>query len=65
MFGESFEDIKRHLADAGGVDVANATYRLGRALSYDARAEQFVGAPEANQLLSRPYRGPFVVPRRV
>jgi predicted dehydrogenase len=64
-FGESFEDMKRHLTDTGQVDLANTTYRLGRTLSFDARAEQFVGAPEANQLLSRPYRAPFVVPERV
>ena len=65
LFRESFEDIKRHLADAGGVDLAQSTYRLGRTLSYDARAERFVGAPDANRLLSRPYRAPFVVPEQV
>jgi hypothetical protein len=64
-FGESFEDMKRHLADTGQVDLANTTYRLGRTLSFDAQAEKFVGAPDANQLLSRPYRGSFVVPERV
>jgi hypothetical protein len=64
-FGESFENMKRHLADTGQVDLANSTYRLGRTLSFDAEAETFVGAPDANQLLTRPYRGPFVVPERV
>jgi len=65
IFRESFEDMKRHLADTGRVDLANSTYRLGRTLSFDAQAETFVGAPEANRLLSRPYRGLFVVPERV
>ena len=65
LFRQSFEDVKRHLADAGGVDLANSTYRLGRTLPFDAQSEKFVGAPDANQLLSRPYRGPFVVPERV
>ena len=65
MFRESFEDMKRHLADAGRLELANSTYRLGRTLSFDAQAEEFVGAPDANQLLSRPYRGPFVIPERV
>ncbi|MDP6059255.1 MAG: hypothetical protein QGH33_10195, partial [Pirellulaceae bacterium] len=65
MFRESFEDMKRHLANAGQLELANSTYRLGRTLSYDAQTEKFVGAPDANQLLSRPYRGPFVVPERV
>jgi predicted dehydrogenase len=64
-FRESFEDMKRHLADTGRVELANSTYRLGRTLSYDAQAERFVGAPDANQLLSRPYRAPFVVPEQV
>jgi len=54
LFGESFEGMKRHLADAGGVDLANSTYRLGRTLPFDAQAEKFVGAPDANQLLRRP-----------
>jgi predicted dehydrogenase len=62
---ESFEDMKRHLADAAGVELADSTYRLGRTLSFDARAEEFPGAPDANQLLSRPYRSPFVVPESV
>ena len=64
-FGESFEDMKRHLADTGQVDLASSTYHLGRTLSFDAQAEKFVGAPDADQLLSRPYRGPFVVPERI
>ena len=64
-FGESFEDMKRHLADTGRLELANATCRLGHTLAYDAQAERFVGAPDANQLLSRPYRAPFVVPEQV
>jgi len=63
-FGKSFEDMKRHLADTGQLDSANSTYRLGRTLSFDAQAEKFVGTPDANKLLSRPYRAPFVVPGR-
>ena len=65
MFRESFEDMKRHLADAGRLELANSTYRLGRMLQFDPQEEKFLGAPEANQLLSRPYRGPFVVPESV
>jgi len=65
LFRESLEDVNRHLADAGGVDLAQSTYRLGRTLSYDAQAEEFVGAPDANRLLTRPYRAPFVVPESV
>lgn len=64
-FRDSFEDMKRHLADAGRLDLANSTYRLGRTLQFDAQAERFVGDPDADQLLSRPYRSPFVVPDQV
>ena len=64
-FGESFNDMKRHLADTGRVELANTTYRLGRTLSFDAQTEKFIDAPDANQLLSRPYRGSFVVPEQV
>ncbi len=64
-FRESFEDMKRHLADTGRLELDNSTYRFGRTLSFDAEAEKFVGAPDANELLSRPYRGPFAVPERV
>lgn len=62
---QSFEDMKRHLAGDAGLDLANTTCRLGRRLQFDAEAEKFVGAADANQLLTRPYRGPFVVPEEV
>lgn len=65
MFRESFEDMKRHLAATGSVDLAQTACRLGRKLAFDAQTETFPGAPEANALLSRPYRGDFVVPERV
>jgi predicted dehydrogenase len=65
MFGESFEAMRRHLAATGQVELANTPCRLGRMLTFDAQAENFVEAPEANQLLSQSYRGPFVVPERV
>ena len=65
MFRESFEEMKRHLVDTARLDLARSTCRLGRTLSFDVQTEKFVAAPEANALLSRPYRGPFVVPERV
>jgi len=62
---ESFEDIKRHLADTGRVELADTPCRLGPMLTFDARAEKFVEAPDANELLGRAYRDPFVVPQQV
>jgi predicted dehydrogenase len=45
-----------------GVDLDKTTYRLGRVLQFDPQAEKFVGAPEADKLLTREYRAPFLVP---
>jgi hypothetical protein len=45
--------------------LAMAAYRLGRVLSFDPEAERFVDDDEANAMLSRDYRSPFVVPEEV
>ena len=42
-----------------------ATYRVGRQLTVDPKAETFVGDKEADALLTREYRKPFVVPEKV
>ncbi len=50
------------------VHLANASYRLGRALRFDPKTEQVLGDEEANNLLrdgDRGYRTPFVVPEEV
>jgi predicted dehydrogenase len=65
LLSESFEDIKRHLTATGQVELADTPCRLGRALTYDAEGEKFVGSPEANAMRTRAYRAPFVVPERV
>jgi hypothetical protein len=31
----------------------------------DPKAERFIGNPQAEQLLTREYRAPFVVPKKV
>jgi predicted dehydrogenase len=36
--------------------------RVGRSIQWDGATEQIVGDAEANKLLSRPYRGPWVYP---
>jgi len=65
LAAEAFEDMKRHLADAGNLELAGTAYRLGRTLRFDAQAEKFAGDPGADQLLTRPYRGAFVMPEQV
>jgi len=62
---DAFARMKDHLAREGGSPIENASYRLGRKLAFDAKAESFVDAPEACRLLTRPYRKPFVVPNSI
>ncbi len=45
--------------------LANISFRLGRLLEFDADSETFVNDPEANAMLSRTYRAPYVVPQKV
>ena len=37
--------------------------KLGRSIRWDGAREQAVGDPEANKLLKRDYRGPWVYPK--
>lgn len=59
---EAFDDIKRHLVDAAGLNLSNSTYQLGPTLNFDARTEKFDETTTANQLLSRSYRKGFELP---
>ncbi|MFO0888486.1 MAG: Gfo/Idh/MocA family oxidoreductase [Isosphaeraceae bacterium] len=61
---ETLARTAEHLKE-NHVPLEGLTYRLGRKLCFDAGTESFVGDAEANQLLTRPYRAPFVVPERV
>jgi predicted dehydrogenase len=45
--------------------IANVSYRLGRELRFDGEKEQFVDDKEANSMLTRDYRDPYVVPKDV
>ena len=45
--------------------LGNIAYRLGRQLKFDPTAETFVGDSEADAMLTRHYRTPFVVPETV
>jgi hypothetical protein len=45
--------------------LANISYRLKRRLTVDPRTEKFVSDAEANAMLTRDYRKPYVVPANV
>ncbi len=47
------------------VHLGNISYRLGRSLHFDAKTMTCLGDKEANQMFTRPYRQPFVVPEKV
>ncbi|MBP85299.1 MAG: dehydrogenase [Planctomycetaceae bacterium] len=61
---ESFETLKSNI---GAVDIklSETTYTVGRTLTLNPKTEKFIGDEDANQLLTRPYRKPFVVPEQV
>ena len=61
---ETFQRMADHLR-ANGLKLEDMTYTLGRKLDFDAKAEKFVDDSQANALLTRQYRKPFVVPERV
>ena len=45
--------------------LANISYRVGRTIHWDSKTRTCTGDPEANKLLTREYRAPFVVPAKV
>ncbi len=62
---ESWDLIRENLAGALKMDLGKAKYTLGPKLEFNPDKEQFVGNPEADKLLSRDYRKPYVVPKEV
>lgn len=45
--------------------IANIAYKMGETLRFDGKTERFVGNKEANTMLTREYRAPYVVPSKV
>ena len=45
--------------------LGNISYRLGQQLDFDPVAERFIGNEDANNMLSREYRAPYVLPDQV
>ena len=61
----SWTAIADRVNDALGLDLAKSTYQLGPKLEFDAETEKFVGNADADALLTRDYREPFVVTEEV
>jgi predicted dehydrogenase len=55
-------DIEQGYISTASCILANHSMQLGRALAWDAQAGQVAGDDEANRLLTRPYRGPWIHP---
>jgi len=47
------------------VHLANISYRLGRTIHWDSKKMECTNDDEANKMLTRAYRSPFVVPKNV
>ena len=60
----AFETLTSNL-EAVDVNLAGSQYMLGSQLTLDPKAEKFIGNDDANALLTREYRKPFVVPSEV
>jgi hypothetical protein len=58
-------DVETGVKSAVLCHLANGSYRLGRRLAFDGAAMRFAGDEEANRMLTREYRAPYVVPARV
>jgi Predicted dehydrogenases and related proteins len=60
--GKPVADIEEGYVSTTACVLANNALRLGRTLTWDTRAQKVVGDDEANRLLRRPYRAPWVHP---
>ena len=60
----TYERFKKHLA-INKVDIALDKASLGVPLKMDVKTERFIGNDKANEMLTRQYRAPFVVPEHV
>jgi predicted dehydrogenase len=58
-------EIEIGVASARLGQMANLSYRLGRKLIFDPAANQFVNDADANKMMTRDYRAPYVVPDKV
>jgi predicted dehydrogenase len=55
-------DIEQGYISSASCILANVSMQLGRSLAWDSAKGRVIGDDEANRLLRRPYRGPWVHP---
>jgi predicted dehydrogenase len=60
--GKPVADIEQGQISSASCIMANVAMQLGRTLTWDAEKGRVVGDDEANRLLRRPYRAPWVHP---
>jgi predicted dehydrogenase len=60
--GRPVSDIEEGYISTASCVLANISLAIGRSVTWDAAKNQVVGDDEANKLLSRPYRAPWVHP---
>lgn len=58
-------DVEIGVASADLCHLANTSYRLKRSLKFDDANRKYIGDEEANRMLTRNYRKPYVVPEKV
>jgi predicted dehydrogenase len=60
--GKPVADIEQGYISSASSIMANMSMQLGRTLTWDPVKGQIVGDEEANRLMRRPYRGPWIHP---
>jgi hypothetical protein len=61
---ESWDRMAEHLAQ-NDVDITKEKVTLGVPLKMNGKTEKFIGNAKANEMLTRNYRAPYIVPAKV
>jgi hypothetical protein len=60
--GKPVADIEQGYISTTSCILVNLSQQLGRTLTWDTAKQQIANDDEANKLLRRPYRGPWIHP---
>ncbi len=63
--GDLHADVRIGATSADLIHLANISYRLKHELKFDPKALKFVDNAAVNEMLTRKYRAPYVVPKNV